>query len=357
MKRSARFVSLVLAVILCLSVLPLSAAADGADTGKNGWVYEAGLWFYHDHGQVVYGWRKIGGVWYYFEDAHGYMYFNQWLCDPDTDYWYHFASNGAMETNRWIQKTTYDDQTLPQPHTSWYYLTSSGRAASGWLKIGGKWYYFRPDGERWEQYAMMSKEWLYSDGCWYYFNKSGAMATNQWVRDTGSNGSVRWFYQLGSGKGASGWQKIDGNWYYFDPYSLCVMLTGLQKIDGKWYFFRDSGAMLTGWKKIPFGDENGDTWDEWMYFTSSGAAAEGWKKIDGVWYYFVPEWDDVMITDGPWKIDGKWYFFRDSGALYTGWKKVDGLWMYFTSAGAYVNTTKQIDGKWYTFDSNGFLVE
>ena len=50
----------------------------------------------------------------------------------------------------------------------------------------------------------------------------------------------------------TGWQQINGTWYYFDEYG--VMQTGWIKSGGKWYFLDNSGAMLT---KVIFDDGNG----------------------------------------------------------------------------------------------------
>ncbi|PEM34626.1 choline-binding protein A, partial [Bacillus pseudomycoides] len=44
-----------------------------------------------------------------------------------------------------------------------------------------------------------------------------------------------------------------------------------------------SGAMQTGWQQI-----NG----AWYYFNSSGAMQTGWQQINGKWYYFN--------SDGSW---------------------------------------------------------
>ena len=69
----------------------------------------------------------------------------------------------------------------------------------------------------------------------------------------------------------SGWQKIDGDTYYYDDSENYV--TGLQRIDGKYYYFNEkTGAQEKGWKRINgklykfYDDEEGD------------AYIRGWKK-------------------------------------------------------------------------------
>ena len=63
-----------------------------------------------------------------------------------------------------------------------------------------------------------------------------------WVNNGGS-----WSYTSGS-RNLTGWQKIDGVWYYFN--SSGIMQTGWQKIGGVWYYMNASGAMQTGWRQI-----------------------------------------------------------------------------------------------------------
>ncbi len=53
----------------------------------------------------------------------------------------------------------------------------------------------------------------------------------------------------------SGWQEIEGNWYYFN--SNGNMKTGWEEINGYWYYFNNDGIMQTGlardrWKMVLF---------------------------------------------------------------------------------------------------------
>ena len=102
-------------------------------------------------------------------------------------------------------------------------------------------------------------------------------------------------------------------------------VTGWQKIDGKWYYMNSSGAMTTVWQKIG---------GKWYYMNSSGAMTTGWQKIGG-----------------------KWYYMNSSGVMTTGWQKIGGKWYYMNSSGQMVTGTQVIGGKKYVFNSSGVWVK
>ena len=69
-----------------------------------------GTWYYLVNGNMVYGWKAVGNVWYYF--------------NPD----------GGMKTG-WLYEKN-----------KWYYLRSSGAMATGWQEISKKQWYFDSNG-------------------------------------------------------------------------------------------------------------------------------------------------------------------------------------------------------------------
>ena len=81
------------------------------------------------------------------------------------------------------------------------------------------------------------------------------------------------------------------------------LATGWQKVDGVWYYLDGSGAMQTGWL------QDGGTW---YYLNSSGAMVTGWAKVGGTWYYL--KGSGAMVT-GWFQVGGKWYYAYSSGAL------------------------------------------
>ena len=195
---------------------------------RTGWYSYLGDHYYYDsNGKRVYGWKKISGNWYYFEDHIGMMHKGGW------DY----------------------------IGTNYYYFESNGVAATGWKKINNKWYHFTSG-------AVMDTGWKKIDNVWYYFGGTGAMVTG-WQPYQGN-----WYYLNTNGSMAVGWKKINNKWYYFQS---GIMVTGWKKIDGYWYYFDVvNGSMLTGWQKI---DNN------WFYFRS-GVMVTGKQNIAGNIYYF-----------------------------------------------------------------------
>jgi uncharacterized protein YkwD len=123
------------------------------------------------------------------------------------------------------------------------------------------------------------------------------------------------------------------------------MQTGWQKLDGVWYYFKASGAMQTGWAKID---------GSWYLFNGGGAMKTGWAQSGGYWYFF--NGGGVMKTGWVYT-GGKWYYLDGNGRMQTGWLTVSGKQYYLNGSGAMVTGSTQIDGKSYTFGPDGVLTE
>ena len=132
--------------------------------------------------------------------------------------------------NEWINGKWYGEngeqtyqETLSWKKNSigWWAEDTSGWYPKGcWQKIDGYWYYFDSSG------YMSSSEWI--DG--YWLSSNGALEYK--YSASWKHNSVGLWYEDGSGWYPSNcWQKIDGNWYYFD--SSGYMVTS-QYIDGYW---------------------------------------------------------------------------------------------------------------------------
>ena len=197
--------------------------------------------------------------------------------------------------------------------------------------------------------------WQEIEGNWYYFNSNGNMKTgweeindywyyfnNDGIMQTGwQEIGGKWYYFRPDGNMRVGWEQINGYWYYFG--SDGSMQTGWQEVGGIWYYFRPDGNMKTGWEEI-----NG----YWYYFNGDGVMQTGWQEIGGVWYYFRP---DGNMRIGWEETNGYWYYFGSNGAMQTGWQELGGTWYYFRTDGNMKVGWEEIDGKWYYFATDGVL--
>ena len=314
---------------------------------KEGWQKENNQWRYYEDNQPVSNWKKIAGVWYYFNQD-GIMLSNTIFND------YLLNNSGALAESSWVK---IDNQ--------WYYATEDGKVTrNNWKKIAGVWYRFDENG-------IMISNAVYDD---YLFKASGVLAENSWVKI-----GDKWYYGNQEGKiNRDKWAKIDGLWYRFDESGAMLSATIYKD-----YLLKTSGAMAeNAWAKLE---------DKWYYATTSGKIIrDKWEKISGLWYYFNK--DGVMLSN-QWK---EKYYLKDSGAMaksewifdekFKSWfyLKSDGTyaenqwvgsyylkpfgymaknewifdkdynaWYYLKEDGAYVTGNFTINGKDYTFQSNG----
>jgi len=314
---------------------------------KEGWQKENNQWRYYEDNQPVSNWKKIAGVWYYFNQD-GIMLSNTIFND------YLLNNSGALAESSWVK---IDNQ--------WYYATEDGKVTrNNWKKIAGVWYRFDENG-------IMISNAVYDD---YLFKASGVLAENSWVKI-----GDKWYYGDQEGKiNRDKWAKIDGLWYRFDESGAMLSATIYKD-----YLLKTSGAMAeNAWAKLE---------DKWYYATTSGKIIrDKWEKISGSWYYFNK--DGVMLSN-QWK---EKYYLKDSGAMaksewifdekFKSWfyLKSDGTyaenqwvgsyylksfgymaknewifdkdynaWYYLKEDGAYVTGNFTINGKDYTFQSNG----
>ncbi|MBC8559031.1 DUF4855 domain-containing protein [Fumia xinanensis] len=144
-------------------------------------------------GEIVTGWAKVSGKWYY-------------------------LNADGIRTTGW-QKVD----------NKWYYLKSDGVMATGWLKLGNTWYFLSASG-------VMQTGWLYNGGVWYYLYDWGGMANSGWVK-VGNT----WYYFRGNGAMFTGWLQQGTTWYYLKDSG--AMATGWNWVNAKCYYFNASGKM------------------------------------------------------------------------------------------------------------------
>lgn len=271
------------------------------EVNKEGWQRENGQWRYYENKKAVKTWKKIAGVWYYFNQD-GIMLSNTVYDD------YLFNKSGAMVETSWVK---IDEK--------WYYATESGKIIRNkWEKINGSWYRFDETG------IMLSKT-IYND---YLLQTSGAMAEKNWVKM-----DEKWYYATDSGKVVRNkWEKINSSWYLFDKDG--VMLSSQWKDK---YYLKDSGAMAQNeW----FFDKK---YNSWFYLKSDGSYAENqWQGS-----YYLKSYG--YMAKNEWIFDksyNAWYYLKEDGLYATGTLKINGK-----------NYSFENNGKWISNPSSYYKVK
>lgn len=165
------------------------------------------------------------------------------------------------------------------------------------------------------------------------------------------------------GKALTGWQTIDGNWYYFSPEDG-TMTTGWVEADGKRYYLDQAGMRKTGWLKLSDGsyyvdpaatfvvsgwvEKDGDIY----YISDSGKVSTGLTEIGGKLYFLGT---DGKRTSGWTEAEGKRYFLDEEGIITTGWAETDLGRCYFQEDGALGSGWTETDEGRYYLTENGTI--
>lgn len=141
-------------------------------TYENGWVYK------NPQGDYAKGWAQLswnGKVDWYFFDNNGKMK-SGWIFNSGKWYYLNEKSDskgyyGTMLTG-W-QQVKYCNK------TDWYYFDKSGAMRTGWIQLGGKWYYLneKSDSKGYCGAMLTGTHKLMRNGKWgtFTFNKSGQL--------------------------------------------------------------------------------------------------------------------------------------------------------------------------------------
>lgn len=305
------------------------------------------------------GWKALSNNDWIFVENNSYLANITRLIDG---FYYNFQYNGLMSRNYFNYQ--YQDSMTPVI----YYHDNTGKSRKGWVKDeNGQWFYFGQDYNalrginkiNGNVYSFDSNGCMQrlitvfdNDGTVYYLKSGG-----QGVEQKPSAGFYMDKYYIGAnGKAKTGWQKINGKWYYFNPESF-YMVSGIdldgtpriKEIDKKHYAFGHDGAMLTGWLANKY------------YANPDGSLVEnGWKKINGSWYYF----ESTIMKTGFVNDGNTLYFISSDGGHYqsvttrNGWIHVHGDWG-FLENGEFAHNTygKSINSNIYGFDANGMMIK
>ena len=204
--------------------------ADTGDMWTNRFVANTdGNWFYFGQdGKAVKGWQTIDGKRYFFDRLTGVQAKNTAL-NTDELQTHYFKDNGEIATDLFFQSKAGD----------WYYNDENGNTAHGRVTIHGKHYAFTDRAGtqiKGSYYAAPSGPYKY-----FYDGNSGEILTNSFVADQYGN----WYYVNQEGTSVQGTQTINGETYYFDPYTSVQAKGRLVKTEDNnyHYFYKDSGDL------------------------------------------------------------------------------------------------------------------
>lgn len=174
-------------------------------------------------------------------------------------------------------------------------------------------------------------------------------------------------YYYVNDKMQTGWQEINGDWYYFfekgtqiesDEYPKGSMVKNQEvEIYGDIYFFDKNGKKLTGIQRGIDGTL--------IAYTEQGGSRRKWGGVfmrehsNDIYYSddtgrLITGWAEVgdQIT-GYTANSSKWVFFKEDDGAMAKSQWIDNTYYVDESGHMLVNTQKEILGKKFIFDSNG----
>ena len=200
--------------------------------------YEGAYYYAGNKGKLQTGWQTVGGKRMYFDPSGNSK----------------FKGHNGMLT---IKKETFllKDGVLLYGVNEWqgerYYSNARGVLETGWKTVDGKTYYFLPQKSSTQPQRAAVKGWYTMGDTSYFFDEEGVMDPDKtiWVGMHQVNGVWHYYYPS-DGEGhkrgdmATGLIWYNGACYNFD--SLGNPMTGWQKVDGNYAWFDEKGMYVQG---------------------------------------------------------------------------------------------------------------
>lgn len=284
---------------------------------------------------LITGWKKlVGGDGvnrtfdkYYFDENGKLMTGVQKI---DGNYFF-LGDSGCMEYGAFDEKGNYSGWKDGKKERRYFELTDDGEfsiMATGFKKIDGKRYYFKPSTGYRVTSGRKTKKLVKIGKYQYGVGSTGVLITNTWAT-------------------------IEGTRYYFDKKSRLVK-DAIVEIGGKYYYFDDEGKLVKNTKKKQIIEVDGKKYG----LGKTGAfIVDTWATIDGAKYIF--DETGCMITHKIIKKGGKFYYFGKDGKMVRGkqilkiGKKKYGI----ANGGAFMTKTfTSIGADKYYFNSKGVMV-
>ena len=329
-----------------VSEITAESVQNKADAALNGFVTENGKRFFYEDGKKKTGWITYKNATYYMK-ANGEMAVGFTKISGEGTFYFMDSSCAGYSPQKEGQMLT-GFRTIGGRR---YYLADArtggykrGERLTGWQTISGKVYYFAdgdytllPTGAQLTGFRTIK-------GNRYYFADVRCKALPTGARATGFRtiGGKRYYFV------SSGY-----------PHSKVIgkMLTGIKTIGGKAYYFNSRGVMKTGWIRISdrmayytkSGPARKAGWKsrdgDWYYLGKNGKAKIGWLRPGDGSIYYLDKSAYGRMADAPAKIKNKIYFFDEDGRRATteGWKSF-GDYYYYTYENGTVAVDTTIDG-------------
>lgn len=190
---------------------------------------------------------------------------------------------------------------------------------------------------------------------YYSFDENGVCAGHAKVSGLFQDQDGVYHYAI-AGEAATGWQTIDGEWYYFNPVTQAPLETLAWNSDIT-YEFEQTGKLKTGiWAVTLLGNR--------YYYYGPDYYRKGWAVIDGEDYYFE---NNVCLTGGYQQIltvgnERLWYYFEEDGSCDKTAIVPDG---FYTDRNGYGYSKNgmgtagllEVDGTYYYFDFHGYALK
>ena len=171
----------------------------------------------------------------------------------------------------------------------WYYYDNNGQKATGWIEDSGKTFYM-------DQNGNLTVGWKKINGYEYYFGKEGDLKT-KWIKDGGN-----WYYTDSKGRKQYGWIKDNGKEYYLDSTGKLLTNTTTPdgfRVDGEGRKITESTAETRPAETQPAETRPAETQPAETTQAETTRAASEEKGISGTFRYYgyVEDEDDEGAED------------------------------------------------------------
>ncbi|MRH09858.1 hypothetical protein GIX81_10540, partial [Lactobacillus reuteri] len=194
---------------------------------------------------------------------------------PNNSYSIYNAQLYSVPSNRYWSKD----------YSGWHFYESNKKLSNQWIKWGNYWYYLDGDTMTADNVCNVPDDGTFNAGS-YCFDKDGHYRTNLWRKEYGTsrNQSGSYMYFGNDGRAVDGWQRINGQWYYFSGRRLITDTVYNVPDDGTFnagsYCFDKNGHYRTNLWRKEYGTSRNQS-GSYMYFGNDGRAVDGWQRING----------------------------------------------------------------------------